>query len=220
VNGENAMNGQFPWSGHLSSAGRSCSCSLIRSDRVLTAAHCVPDLAPGTVFFGNVIRGQGISRIFAGSDVFIHPNWVSAGGFDIAVLRLPQPYDITGPLLSPISLPVNGLNFFENMQGVMHGFGRMAGDVQAQILQWTPFISYSRAECAALRPGHVHVVCGRYPSASTCAGDSGGGFVMNDGGVMRIIGVHSFRFGTPTCTGGDLGVSVRVSDHLQFILSV
>jgi secreted trypsin-like serine protease len=216
VNGENAVNGQFPWSGRLNHAGSSCSCSLIALNRVLTAAHCVRGLQGGTTFFGDVTRSGGVQRTFRPEDTFPHPRDGEGRGFDIAVLRLPIAYQPSS-LIMPVALPFDANNFFENTSGMMTGFGRMAENAQAQILQFTPFTAMSRADCTAALGVRESVLCGRWPTSSACSGDSGGGFVVQVAGTWRVIGVHSFRLSSSNCGPGDVAGQVRVSDHLAWI---
>jgi Trypsin len=192
---------------------------LIRLDRVLTAGHCVPNRLAGTVFFGNVNRNQGTQRSFVTDDIVLHPSYSSGTGTDIAVIRLSVPY-VASAFIATIALPTSPLERYENRQGIMQGFGNMAGGVTAPILQWTHFNTLSVAECTAAVGNRAMMMCGRYPHASTCAGDSGGGFVYFEAGEWRVIGVHSVRFGSATCTPNDIAGSVRVNDHLSFIMSV
>jgi Trypsin len=219
VNGENAVNGQFPWSGRITHAGSSCSGSLIRINRVLTAAHCVRSLQGGTTFFGDVTRSGGVQRTFRPEDTVVHPRDAEGRGFDIAILRLPIAYEPSA-LIMPVGLPSDPNNFLENMTGRLSGFGLMAGDVLAQILQWTPFTVMTRAACTAALGARESVLCGHWPTSTACSGDSGAGFVMQIDGTWRVIAVHSFRLSGAGCDPGRVSGQVRVSDHLSWINSV
>jgi Trypsin len=219
VNGANADNGQFPWSGRVVHPSFSCSCTLIALDRVITSAACVRGMPGGTTFFGNVTRNGGVQRTFRPEDIFLHPRDGEDQGFNLAILRLSIPY-VSSSLILPVDLPFDPDNFFENMSGLLSGFGLMASSVTAQILQWTPMTVATLADCTATFGVRESVLCGHWATSALCDGDFGAGLVLQVAGKWRLIGVHNFRLASNDCVPGTMFGFVRVSDHLDWILSI
>merc|ERR1711976_851800 len=95
VNGDDAYEGQFPHQGSLQFTwgSHTCGCSLIGSNKVLTAAHCVGSGASSyRIGFGLHRRtgSGGNPEYYSVSRIIIHPDYQPDGsrGFpnDIAVM--------------------------------------------------------------------------------------------------------------------------------------
>jgi trypsin len=105
VGGSAVPAGQYPWiAALLSNGSQICGGSVIGSQWVLTAAHCVPDgFQPGySVSVGNVDYTQG--RVVAVDGVAVHPAYDATGNSenDVALLHLAGPSGVTPVALAPI----------------------------------------------------------------------------------------------------------------------
>src|SRR5215207_6783539 len=110
---------EAPWSVFITAVGADgttlCSGSIIAPDQVLTAAHCVLDGAkplPASAFsvVGGIVDGRlgaDWTRIQARQvgSTRVHPGYVTTlRGYDVAVLSLLQPFDLSGPAVRAIPL--------------------------------------------------------------------------------------------------------------------
>jgi secreted trypsin-like serine protease len=229
LNGQIAVNGQFPWAGLLSASGKYCTATLIRSDRILTAASCVSASQTGIVWFGSAPRGRSeeIRRNIV--SVVLHPNYITSGRqneYNIAVARINQEYDIYNSFIWPIQLPTDDLDYFEDDVGMLQGFG--ANDPNSGVsdyLRWNPFFILSRTQCSAIFPGtqNTNILCGESPASATCTFDEGAPLVLKVDGFWKVIGVNTAPADNASgraCVANTYSAFVRVSRYLDFIKTV
>jgi secreted trypsin-like serine protease len=233
LNGQIAVNGQFPWTGLLwvSAQGKYCTATLIRSDRILTAASCVSEQQTGSVWFGSAQRSkpEEIRREF--SSVVLHPNYIWSGRknqYNIAVARLDliKAYDIFNPFIWPIQLPSSNLDYFEDKIGIFAGFG--ANDPNSGVsnhLRWNPFYILSRSQCSEIFSGteNTNILCGSSPVSATCTYDEGAPLVLEVNGFWKVIGVNTApadNMSGAVCVANTNSAFVRVSEYLDFIKTV
>jgi secreted trypsin-like serine protease len=179
-----------PWMASLQTAGGShfCGGTLIRGNRVLTAAHCVESGAPGRVCVGVQNRTQCTTATTAGvTAVRIHPSYNFPYN-DIAILELNKSFtNAVIPVASAAQDPAPGVA--TRLYG--WGFNTFPDSTLPTRLQFVDRPALSTAQCDAAWGGGIiaSIIC--FSSSSTqgiCQGDSGGPAIYNG----RQVGVTSF----------------------------
>jgi MYXO-CTERM domain-containing protein len=159
-----------------------CSGTLVTPTVVVTAAHCihpgkVPPVEEIEIFFG--------SNVFGGGGTFIdviegqeHPDFDPAGNDpqnDIAVLRLEKPASVAPVQMA--ALPPNGTEL------TLVGFGVTVANGEDSGLK--------RVAEATIAGDDGSIFFMELLPSGTCSGDSGGTALWNDGGVEKLVGVHT-----------------------------
>ncbi|CAB3366149.1 Hypothetical predicted protein [Cloeon dipterum] len=130
IAGFSATRKQFPWQALLIlDDAYSCGGSLISTEWILTAAHCVDQVINFTVILGTVKRENNIpgSQIFETNTKFIHDSYVDYNlNNDIALLKLLSGANIAGPHVSLIRLPrvADVKQSFKGVRGFVTGWGK------------------------------------------------------------------------------------------------
>ncbi|KAH8318182.1 hypothetical protein KR074_000440, partial [Drosophila pseudoananassae] len=201
IGGSNTAIETAPWQVFLQKLERDwvydCGGSLIRSDIVLTAAHCVVSNGPAelTVRVGSSNKNKGgqlhtVSKIVVHQDYNINnmPKFLN----DIAVLRLSNPVKI-GPSAQTIGLATNAPTV--GSQALITGWGKNVPSVKDSpiILQGINVTIFSSDKCAIFPWHYKKIICAGSKGKTTCDGDSGGGLVANN----QVVGVVST--GYPKC---------------------
>lgn len=197
-----------------------CGGTLIDSDSVLTAAHCVDFIGrlntPTTLAFRDVKLVVGVTRldtnqgqarrIAAFSDIRIHPNYNprSDSRFDAAVINLASPVSNIQPMV--LTKPANNGLERPGTTAVIAGWGNTKAQPisgggsfnaprQMQVA-YPPIVSDYRAERAYTSSyfGSLMIAAGKQ-GVDTCQGDSGGPLWVTTDAGRRQVGITSFGAG-------------------------
>ncbi|MFC4174316.1 S1 family peptidase [Microvirga sp. GCM10011540] len=206
------------------SAGELCSGAVIARDLVLTAAHCMMDVASYRVVAVNrAFRPQRYAVVA----MAVHPTFVhgttprTQPGVDLAILKLGQP-------LSPDYAPLDprlAVDIDTGNRVTIAGFGLLSERQRrtARILRQTDLVSLGPVEVA----NRVIIVADRTRLAETtgagaCRGDSGGPVLAATRGGYRLLGIVSWSSGAlrsrDTSACGGLTAVTPISEHLGWIM--
>ncbi|EAT38237.1 AAEL009843-PA [Aedes aegypti] len=205
-----------------------CGGSLIAESYVITAAHCTVSSADNDwleVVAGEhdlLLSDENVQRRRV-IKMFVHEkfNVEQVGPWDIAVLKLDEPFQLTSSVRL-IELPAKGV--LHHGKGVVSGWGGISTDffpdmpnvlmkAELPILQWKECRDIWQDErihesnvCAGTRDG----------LSNTCSGDSGGPLVQIKSGLFELVGIVSWGrmpCGSPYAPG----VFTRVSYYTDWI---
>merc|ERR1711976_413752 len=225
--------GKYPWQGSLQLLGsHSCGCSLVSSNYVITAAHCVLATALQSVVLGAhdiISQEQGRPVRYRIDEAKVHPDWDASGdGFpnDIALLRLEFGVEMS-EFVGVVPLAPSSATEADYSNCIITGWGasRMIGGilpVMPDVLQEAAVGIYDKQTCenmfaavgnAAINGGHICV--GEEGLRGACSGDSGGPLVCTYNGEVTLVGLTSW--GISTCSPDFPSVYTRISFFRQWV---
>ncbi|XP_075119022.1 chymotrypsin-like elastase family member 1 isoform X2 [Leptodactylus fuscus] len=235
VGGSDAAPNAWPWQISLQyeSAGNwyhTCGGSLIRANRVLTAAHCVDRDVNFRVSLGdhNLSVNEGTEQIIAVSSIRKHANWNPnnvAVGFDIAILFLASSASLNS-FVKLASLPADGAVLAHNHPCIISGWGRTStGGPLPATLQQAPLPVVAHSTCSGFlywgsTVKTTHVCAGGNGVQAGCNGDSGGPLNCEVNGVYQVHGIASFVSGLGCNAYLKPTVFTRVSAYISWINEV
>ncbi|MGB0383728.1 MAG: trypsin-like serine protease, partial [Ardenticatenaceae bacterium] len=225
VGGEEAEEGAWPWMAALvdpNGGGQFCGASLIDSEWVLTAAHCVEDSSPEDL---DVVLGRHDLDSSQGeqidvSQIIVHPDYdADTNDSDIALLRLATPssqqaISIVGPSDSNL--------FAAGIMSTITGWGatEQGGAGSNVLLQVSvPIVSHETCNAPEAYNGQItdNMLCAGVADGGqdSCQGDSGGPLVVPNGDGWMQAGVVSW--GDGCAQPNKYGVYAHVASAKQWI---
>lgn len=235
VNGEEAVEHEFPWMAALTNRKRQfCGGSLIDESHILTAAHCVAHVSKSDVQHLRVklgdhnikdndrtsveVRVKRIIRHIGFSSKTLHN--------DIAILTMEHPVEFND-YISPICLAA-GSNQYTYQSVTVAGWGTLTDrGRQPNELMKVDVEVWTNDKCstsyAGNAPGGItsHMLCASLPNKDSCSGDSGGPLFKcqnNRDGSCTQIGIVSWGIG---CAQANYpGVYTRVTSMRDWISNI
>jgi len=232
VNGQEAVEHEYPWMAALTNRNRQfCGGSLIDDIHILTAAHCVehlsrPDVQHLKVKLGdhNIKDNDSTSIAKRVRRVVRHKGFSSKTlHYDVAILTLEDPVDFN-EYISPICL-ARGNNQYEYQRVTVSGWGTLQDrGRQPDDLMKVDVEVWRNSDCKSSygtnAPGGItsHMLCASLPNKDSCSGDSGGPLFKcrdNNDGQCTQVGIVSWGIG---CAQKNYpGVYTRITSMREWI---
>ncbi|XP_056587484.1 enteropeptidase [Triplophysa dalaica] len=210
VGGQDAQKGAWPWIVSLHwQGGHVCGASLIDSEWLVTAAHCVYGK---NVHLSNWVAVLGLHAQFGTDEshrqyrtidkIFMNQHYNRrTKDSDIALMHLQTPANFSD-YVQPICVPERRTLFKEGTKCFIAGWGRLSeGNSVANVLQEAVVPLINNTQCQRWLPEYNitdQMVCAGYPEGGvdTCQGDSGGPLMcVEDNLWATLVGVASFGRG-------------------------
>ncbi|GAB6028385.1 Transmembrane protease serine 9 [Chamberlinius hualienensis] len=229
VGGQTAHSGEFPYMvslKHMPSGLLLCGGSLISSQYVISAAHCVKGVYPG--FIVATIGTERLSDRYSGYVRDIVQVWINGGfnfksfDYDVAILKLKSPVPL-GHNVVPICLVGDDRMRYNRNQVMAVGWGREreAVPLSSEVLRKVNVPIINSRTCARayrrFRTITDRMLCAgfRRGGRDTCQGDSGGPLVVKSGNKMTQLGIVSW--GNGCARPGYYGVYTKMSKVISWI---
>ncbi|XP_004637831.2 chymotrypsin-C [Octodon degus] len=232
VGGEDAVPHSWPWQVSLqylkdTEWRHTCGGSLISSQHVLTAAHCINKSFTYRVALGKsdlTVEDEPGSVIVGVDTIHVHEKWNTLLiRNDIALIKLAEPVELSDTIQAGC-LPEEGSVLPQDYPCYVTGWGRLwtngpIADVLQQGLQ--PVVDYatcSQWDWWGFRVTKNMVCAGGDGVISACNGDSGGPLnCQAENGSWKVHGIVSFGSGLGCNTAKKPVVFTRVSAYLDWI---
>nr|XP_028596396.1 chymotrypsin-like elastase family member 2A [Podarcis muralis] len=234
VGGEDANPYSWPWQASLqysSSSGKwhhTCGGSLIATNWVMTAAHCISSSRTYRVYLGkhSLSASEKGSIAVSPEKIIIHPKWDSSSvssGNDIALIKLSKHVTLSDKI-QLVCLPKANSILASNSPCYATGWGRLQTDgASPDILQQGRLLVVDYATCSKSSWWGSSVkssmVCaGGDGVISSCKGDSGGPLNCKpSSGKWEVHGIGSFVSSSGCNTYHKPTVFTRVSAFNDWI---
>ncbi|XP_061213368.1 chymotrypsin-C-like [Neopsephotus bourkii] len=231
VGGEDAVPHSWPWQISLQyiQNGKwyhTCGGTLIETNWVLTAAHCISSTLTYRVVLGKQVLSdeEELGSVAVGVEkIIVHKNWNSFLIInDIALIKLAEEVQ-ESETIQVACLPPAGQILENNYPCYVTGWGRLwTNGPLADVLQQAllPVVDYET--CSQWSWWGIHVlpsmICaGGDGVISSCNGDSGGPLNCPFEGRWEVAGIVSFGSGLGCNTLRKPTVFTRVSAYIDWI---
>nr|XP_023017618.1 chymotrypsin BII-like [Leptinotarsa decemlineata] len=202
-----------------------CGGSIISSNYVLTAAHCLDKASKATLIFGahNIKEDEATQVRVTITDVtqfIIHPGWNAASlTNDIALVKLLGAIKESN-VIKFVKL-ASGSDTFAGSKGIVTGWGVTFNSQKGvtPVLKYVTSTILTNEDCKNVNADYKKVVKSTIMCFSgkgtvgTCQGDSGGP-VLVDGVQVGIV-----SFGASDCSAGLPSVFTRLTEYKNWIIS-
>lgn len=215
---------RWPWHVQVTASGAFCSGSVIDSEWVITAAHCVDGASFANVVIGRTSLTDGGVSIDA-AEIMVHEGYAKAGfEKDIALIRLASPITFSSTVqpIELLSAEQEPNLAADGVLGSVTGWGLTREGDQSEVLQAADVAMVSTATCRdsdfPATSITDNMICAGFVDGGidACAGDSGGPLVVRDGlSGYRLAGITSW--GEDCALPGYPGVYTRVSAFIDWI---
>ncbi|NXI66403.1 CEL2A elastase, partial [Anseranas semipalmata] len=208
VGGENARPYSWPWQASLQyySSGKwyhTCGGTLIATNWVMTAAHCISSSRQYRVLLGkyNLAAEEEGSVAASPATIIVHEKWNSynvANGYDIALIKLAQHVNLSNQV-ELACLPAAQSILSSNTACYVTGWGRLQtngalpDELQQGLLLVVDYATCSRPSWWGSTVKSTMVCAGGDGIISSCNGDSGGPLnCQGADGRWEVHGIVSF----------------------------
>ncbi|XP_075890473.1 chymotrypsin-like protease CTRL-1 [Nelusetta ayraudi] len=231
VGGSNATAGSWPWQAsiHYNPAQfHICGGTLINTEWILTAAHCILTTNAGewTIYLGRQTQsGPNPNEVVRTvSQVIVHPNYNDISfNNDIALMKLSSAVNYND-YIRPICLASSSSLFNNATTCWASGWGdtnknvSLPNAVPLQEVQ-VPVIGNRQCSCKYFLVENADItnnmICAGQENKGACQGDSGGPLQCKQGSTWIQAGITSF--GIPCATANHPEVYARVSEYQKWI---
>ncbi|XP_039553433.1 chymotrypsin-like elastase family member 2A [Passer montanus] len=236
VGGENARPYSWPWQVSLQyytngKWAHTCGGTLIATNWVLTAAHCISSSMTYRVFLGKYdlsVQEKGSVAVYP-TKLIVHRNWNSqavSNGYDIALIKLSNHVTLSDQIQLACLPPAQSI-LASNTACYVTGWGRLQtngplpDDLQQGLLRVVDYATCSQPSWWGTIVKTSMVCAGGDGIISSCSGDSGGPLnCQRADGTWEVHGIVSFGSSQSCNYYHKPSVFTRVSAYISWIQQV